>query len=179
MKNICIVGCFAALITFCMPSVLAANTLRDIIKIGIVDMGRIFEEYANRSEEARQIREKREQLNREVREEVAAIRRLESNLRERMHDISDAERRRRSAEIEFRRDEIANYLARRNSELDREEADIAGPMREDIRASIRFVANRMGIKLVFDTRHVAWNDFELDITEAVLARLRLVISQRS
>jgi outer membrane protein len=178
-KKALIWGIVCLLLMVCVPGVVSAASLRDIIKFGIVDMGRVYNEYAARSEEARNLREKRTRLNREIREEVAAIRRMEDDLRSRMRDASESERRRRTAEIEFRKDELASYLARRNNELDREEADIIRPMRDDISEAIRFVANRQGIKIVLDRLYTIHSDIDLDITEAVLARIRLILSQRA
>jgi len=160
------------------PVFLSAQSLRDIIKIGVVDINKVYSEYASKSESARNLREKRARLNREVREEVAAIRKMENDLKERMRDVSESERRKRSLEIEFRRDEVASFLARRNTELDREEADLVSPMRNDIREAIRFVANRQGIKVVLDSLYVSYSDIALDMTDAVLARMRLILSQK-
>ncbi|MDR2733975.1 MAG: OmpH family outer membrane protein [Spirochaetota bacterium] len=156
----------------------SAASLKDIIKIGIVDMGKVYAEYAEKSDNARKLREKRARLNRQIREEAAAIRKMENDLKERMHNTSENERRRRSAEIEFRKDEVANMLTRGNAELDREEADIVKPMREDIYEAIRFVANKQGVKIVLDSLYVGFSDIELDMTDAVLARVRLILAQK-
>ena len=174
---ICGIVCLA--VSLSIPGVLSAASLRDIIKFGIVDMSQVYSEYASKSEEARGLREKRARLNREVREEVAAIRKMEDDLKMHMRDVTEGERRRRTAEIEFRKDEVASFLARRNSELDREEANIIKPMRDDINEAIRFVANRQGIKIVFDRLYTNYTDIELDITDAVIARVRLVLAQRA
>lgn len=168
----------ALMLALLVPGAVSAASLKDIIKIGIVDMGKVYADYAEKSDDARRLREKRAKLNRQIREEAAAIRKMENNLKERMHDTSESERRRRSAEIEFRKDEVANMLARGNAELDREEADIVKPMREDIFEAIRFVANKQGVKIVLDGLYVGFSDIELDMTDAVLARVRLILAQK-
>jgi Skp family chaperone for outer membrane proteins len=168
----------ALLAALLIPAAASAASLKDIIKIGIVDMGKVYAEYAEKSDNARRLREKRAKLNRQIREEAAAIRKMENDLKERMHGASESERRRRSAEIEFRKDEVANLLARGNADLDREEADIVKPMREDIYEAIRFVANKQGVKIVLDSLYVGFSDIELDMTDAVLARVRLVLAQK-
>jgi len=166
------------LLALIIPGAVSAASLKDIIKIGIVDMGKVYAEYAGKNDNARRLREKRARLNRQIREEAAAIRKMESDLKERMHGTSEGERRRRSAEIEFRKDEVAGMLARGNAELDREEADIVKPMREDIYEAIRFVANKQGVKIVLDSLYVGFSDIELDMTDAVIARVLLILSQK-
>jgi len=44
---------------------------------------------------------------------------------------------------------------------------------------VRFVANKQGVKIVLDSRsYIAYHDIELDLTEQVLLRLRLILSQK-
>ncbi len=177
MKRIVIL---AVLAISMLPVVAQAASLKDIIKIGVVDMGKLFTEYASKSEASKNVREKKARFAKEIRDEAAVIRKMESDLKDQMAGASDSERRRRSAEIEFKKDELASLVARRNAELEKEERDITQPILEEIYEAVRFVANKQGVKIVLDSRsYIAYHDIELDLTEQVLLRLRLILSQKN
>lgn len=169
----------AILLVFLLPMVVSGASLKDIIKIGVVDMNKLFTEYASKSEASKNVREKKARFAKEIRDEAAIIRKMESDLKDQMAGASDSERRRRTAEIEFKKDELSSLIARRNTELEREERDITKPILEEIYESVRFVANKQGVKIVLDSRsYIAYHDIELDLTEQVLLRLRLILSQK-
>ncbi|HPH01622.1 MAG TPA: OmpH family outer membrane protein [Spirochaetota bacterium] len=169
----------AAVVLCILPAMLPAASLKDIIKIGVVDMGKLFSEYASKSEASKSVREKKARFVKEIRDEAAVIRKMESDLKDQMAGASDSERRRRIAEIEFKKDELASLVARRNAELEKEERDITQPILQEIYEAVRFVANKQGIKIVLDSRsYIAYHDIELDLTQQVILRLRMILSQK-
>lgn len=170
----------ALLVLALVPAIGQAASLKDIIKVGVVDMSKVFAEYASKSEASKNVREKKARYAKEIRNEAAIIRKMESELKDRMAGASDSERRRRSAEIEFKKDELASLVTRRNAEIEKEERDVTQPILEEIYEAVRFVANKQGVKLVLDSRsYIIYHDIELDLTEQVLLRLRLILSQKN
>ena len=176
MKRILVAALALAVV---LPVAGQAASLRDIIKVGVVDMEKLFNEYASKSESAKGLREKKARFSKEIRDELGVIRKMEQELKDQMAGASDGERRRRTAEIEFKKDELSNLIARRNTELEKEEKDLTKPILQEIYEAVRFVANKQGVKIVFDSRsYIAYSDIELDLTEMVLLRLRLILSQK-
>ena len=162
----------------CMPIMMSAQTLRDIIKIGIVDMERLFNEYASRSRAAVQLREQKAEYAKEIRLGLRQIKQMEDSLQANRGLLSSSEKRRRMAEIEYKKQELSSLIAMRNLQLAKDEEGLTQPILRELYSAIRAVSARQGIKLVFDSRAgIAFHDMSLDITNLVMNRLRLVIVQ--
>ena len=160
-------------------SALPASSLKDIIKPGVVDMTRLFDEYASKSKAAQDLREKKAKFAAEVRQQAELIKKMEQELKGLLAGMSDSEKRRRIAEIEFKKAELTRLIAQRNNELATEEKDLSKPILKDIYEAIRAVANKQGVKIVFDARsQIAYHDISLDLTDLVLNRLRLIMVQK-
>jgi len=158
---------------------LSAASLKDIIKPGVVDMTRLFNEYASRSKATLKLRKKKAKFAAEVREQAMRIRKMEQELKEQLSGMSDSGKRQRVAEIEFKKAELTRLIAQRNKELASEERELSRPILKEIYAAIRTVANTQGVKIVFDSRsQIAYHDMSLDLTEKVLNRLRLMIIRK-
>ena len=158
---------------------LSGASLKDIIKPGVVDMTRLFNEYASKSRAALKLRKKKAKFAAEVRKQAMRIRKMEQELKEQLSGMSDSEKRRRISEIEFKKAELTRLIARRNKELAKEEKELSRPILKEIYSAIRAVANTQGVKIVFDSRsQIAYHDISLDLTEKVLNRLRLMIIRK-
>lgn len=161
-----------------LPTALAAE-LKDIIKIGVVNMDRLFAEYASKSDAALALQKKKEQYANEVRAELVTIKKMEQELKDQVGSMSDSEKRRRTAEVEFKKEELTSLVARRNAELEKEEKQLTEPILKEIYGAIKTVADKQGVKIVLDSRsYIAYHDLSLDLTELVMNRLRLVLSQK-
>lgn len=158
---------------------LQGASLKDIIKVGVVDTEKLFAEYASKSRSALILRKRKARFAKEIRRGLERIKRMEQELRHSSGLMSDSERRRRMAEIEFKKDELATLIARRNRQLERAEKSITKPILKEIYAAIRDVARRQGVKVVLDSRsYIAYHDPGLDLTNLVMNRLRLRIYQK-
>jgi Skp family chaperone for outer membrane proteins len=161
-----------------VPAAASAQTLRDIIKIGIVDMEKLFNEYASKSRAAVQLREQKAEYAKEIRLGLRQIKQMEESLQANSGILTNSEKRRRMAEIEYKKEELSSLIAMRNLQLAKEEEGLTQPILKEIYDAIRAVSARQGIKLVFDSRAgIAFHDMSLDITSLVMNRLRLVIIQ--
>ena len=118
-------------------SALPASSLKDIIKPGVVDMTRLFDEYASKSKAAQDLREKKAKFAAEVRQQAELIKKMEQELKGLLAGMSDSEKRRRIAEIEFKKAELTRLIAQRNNELATEEKDLSKPILKDIYEAIR------------------------------------------
>jgi Skp family chaperone for outer membrane proteins len=152
------------------------QSLKDIIKIGIVDMKKLFDEYASKSSAAVALREKKEIYAKEIRAGLRDVKSMEERLRQRGGMMTSSEKRRRIAEIQYKKEELANLIAARNLQLEKDEEGLTGPILQEIYNAIRAVAGVQGIKIVLNSQaQIAYHDSDLDITELVLRRLRMQI----
>lgn len=179
MRRVYIFGLVFVLGLSLLPLTASAASLRDIIKIGVVDMEKLFNEYASKSKAAMQLREKKAEYAKEIRRGLKQIKQMERSLRANSGILSSSEKRRRMAEIEYKKEELSALIARRNLQLAKDEEGLTQPILKEIYNAIRSVAARQGIKIVLDSRsNVAYHDSSLDITNLVMNRLRLMIMKQ-
>jgi len=164
---------------FVVPMTLSAAKVKDIIKIGVVDMERLFNEYASKSKSARDLRKKKAKFHDEIKDKLKIIKKMESEFKKNSASMSDSGRRRVSAEIDFKKNQLTAMIARKNRELSAEEKKLSKPILREIYKQVQRVAKRNGFKMILESKtHVAYCDSELDLTRRVLNRLRLIIKNK-
>ncbi len=167
------------ILLFLVPMTLSAAKVKDIIKIGVVDMERLFNEYASKSKSARDLRKKKAEFAKEIKGKLQVIKKMASEFKKNSGSMSDSGRRRVAAEIDFKKNQLTAMIARKNRELSAEEKKLSKPILKEIYRQVQRVAKRNGFKMILESKtHVAYCDSELDITRKVLNRLRLIIKQK-
>ncbi|MCK4905937.1 MAG: OmpH family outer membrane protein [Spirochaetes bacterium] len=179
MKYFIVIFILIMFVSLVYPITTSSSALKHIIKIGVVNIEKVFSEYAAKSKAAYGLRKKKAEFAKEIKKELVLIKKMEKEFKEQRSDLSDSEKRRRMSEIEFKKEELTNLIARRNKQLSREEKKLSSPILKEIKAAIRIVANREGVKLVLDSRsYVLYYDRTLDLTDKVVRRIRLIIMQK-
>lgn len=157
----------------------SAASLKDIIKIGVVDVEKLFKEYATRSKAARDLQLKRQQYAKEVNIKKKDIQKLEQQFLKEKAGLSSTEVMRRQMEIDFQKSQLLQLIDKRNKQLADEERKLTAPIQKEIYSAIRSVAQTQGIKIVLDSRnYVAYYDYTLDLTELVQNRLRYILYRK-
>lgn len=169
------------LVVFLMAAgnVLFSASLKDIIKIGVVDVEKLFKEYASKSKAARSLRLKRQQYAKEVNLKKKKIKKLEQQFLKEKPGLSSTEVMRRQMELDFQKSQLLKLIDKRNKQLAAEERRLTAPIQKEIYSAIRSVAQTQGVKIVLDSRnYVAYYDLKLDLTELVKKRLRYILYRK-
>lgn len=149
-----------------------------LVKIGYVDVEEVFENYPGTDdvrEELLELKEEHEAMIAELEDEIVALE-LEYELN--YSSLTDEERQRREAEIEYKEETLSEYIEAANDELDSLEDTLTDPILLKIMAVIQKVSSEEGYSFVFKESSTAllYTDDEFDLTEDVIDRLETELS---
>ncbi len=144
-----------------------------LIKIGYIDLDKLFEKYAAVSDIIKSLKEERKQIEQEIERRKEEIKKLEEEFIQQKDVLSDTERQRREAEIEYRKEELNKFVEEKNRELEKKKKELTKPFLKEIYKAVREVCREEGVSIVFRrSKDILFVDDDLDLTPKVLKKLK-------
>jgi outer membrane protein len=141
-----------------------------IIKIGVVDITRVFDEYPETKKATQALNKEYEEQKVKIGEFQDEILKLEDELKTNIM-LSEEEKERRKAVIERKKKELQELRTQAEQKLLEKERKLTRKIIEKIYTAIKHLAEEKGISLVVDKAGVLFSSPELDLTEEVINRL--------
>jgi outer membrane protein len=140
-----------------------------LIKIGVVDITRVFDEYPETKKATQALNKEYEEQKVRIDVLQDEITRLEDELKNIM--LSEEERERKKAMIEQKRKKLQELTTQAEQELLEKERKLTRKIIKKIYKAIKHLAEEKGISIVVDKAGVLFSSPELDLTEEVINRL--------
>jgi len=170
LKKIGYIGGFLLLI------VVNVYSLRQI-KLGYVDVEEVFNSYPGIEDIRKKLLEERKKYQIEIDKKKDEIAILEKDLQNN-EKITDEERQRREAEIEYKKELLNEFINESNARLNTFKDEVTKPIYQKIVSVIQKVSAEKGYSFVFKkgSEFLLFYDREFDLTGEVKQRLRKELS---
>ncbi len=154
-----------------------------LVKIGYVDVERVFDRYPGTDDIRERLRVEKERYEAEINKRKEEIARLELEYQQNYSRMTADERMRRESEISYKKELLAEYIEQANASLDALKQTLTEPIYLKIISVIQKVSAEKGYSFVFrkSSQTILYYDREFDITEDVITRLlrELSIQERN
>lgn len=149
-----------------------------LIKIGFVDVEEVFNTYPGTGDIRDKLKKERDKYQVEIDKQKAEIARLENDYQLNSSKLSEDERQRRSAEIEYKKEVLSEYIDDTNSKLNALKDELSKPIYLKIANVIRKVSAEKGFSFVFKkgSESLLYQDKEFDLTQEIKSRLTKELS---
>jgi len=134
------------------------------LKIGYVDMAKVFDGYYRTKAFDAQLETLGKQKETELKSRMEHLRKLRQSL----ELLSDQAREAREREIEEKSDELQRFRTMTTRDLRREREKIAGQVFKEIEQGITDYANANGLTLILDRRSLLYGQPGRDVSDDVL-----------
>ena len=163
---------FAAL--FMLMSVRVSADIQRQVRIGYVNVEKVFDSYPDISDIKSQLKTEKTKYQIEINKRKEEIAGLEKAYQENFDSLTEDEKQRREAEIEYKKESLSEYIDKANQELDALKEKLVTPIYEKIRMVIKRVSTEKGFSVVFrsSSQAILYVDKEFDITKDVIKRLQ-------
>jgi len=155
-------GAFCLLLSVCCPLVEA-----DELKIGYVNLARVFDEYERTKTTDAMLEKKGKQKETELEAKLNELKKLRQSL----ELLSDEAREAKSREIEEKSEELQRFRTSTARDLRRERDRIAREILEEIQRGIAEHAKANGFSLIVDERSLLYGQPAYDVTTNILKLL--------
>ena len=162
--------------------------LKEITKIGVVDMNRIMNTFMDQ-EAAKAYTEKRNQIQAEIEKQNKELQELTAKHTETQEKLAEAQEQKNKEQIRSLENQIKtlenqirtktqavrNYIETNYTALEKEREQILKNSnfdRERVIRAIRSVSEKEGITLVLEGADILWYSHSVDITNKVIAQIR-------
>lgn len=137
------------------------------LKIGYVNMAKVFDGYAKTQTSDASLEKRGKQKEAELKGRMDELQKMRQNL-----ELLSAEAREAKArEIEQRADELQRFRTHTAQDLRRERDAIAKGLLEEIQRGVQAFANANGFSLILDGQAIVYGQDAYDVTDEVLAAL--------
>jgi outer membrane protein len=165
-------------ISFLLATPLFSESFVNIIKIGFVDVEDVFNSYPGTAEIRQKLKDERDKFSVEIDKQKENIARLDKDFQLNIDRLSDDDKQRRGAEIEYKKELLNDYIEESNKKLNALKDELTKPIYLKISDVIRKVSAEKSYSFVFrkgsDSLLYVKNTF--DITPDVKTRLQKELS---
>lgn len=161
-------------IVLCMCNPLSAKKAERLIKVGVVDIQKVFAKSPGKKIAEEALEKKREKYEKEKVDKVKDIKDLQEEYENKKYTMDDNEKEKMQLEIDKKKLELKQYIEKSNEKLEKEENKLLAPIIDDIKDVIRAVSIKYGYHIILDkSTYVLYYDKEFDITKEVLNELKV------
>lgn len=154
-----------------------------LFKIGTVDVEEVFTAYPGVDDVRKKLSDERKKFQDDIDQRKEDIAKLERQISESGGKYSEEERNRREAEIEYKKDLLADFIDDSNKRLNALKEELTKPIYMKIATVIQRVGGEKGFSLILKKAGdaVLYSDKEVDITKDVVQKLRkeLLVEDRN
>lgn len=145
-----------------------------LIKIGAVDLQKVFDKSEGKKIAEEQLEKKRESFNKTIVEKEKEITKLTEEFENKKYTLSDIEKENAQLDIKKKTLELKQYIDESNKKLEEEESKLLEPLIDDIKDVIRAVSIKYGYDIILDkSTYILFIDKEFDITSDVIDELKV------
>ena len=145
-----------------------------LIKIGAVDLQKVFDKSEGKKIAEEQLEKKRESFNKTIVDKEKEITKLTEEYENKKYTLSDNEKENAQLEINKKTLELKQYIDESNKKLEEEESKLLEPLIDDIKDVIRAVSIKYGYDIILDkSTYILFIDKEFDITSDVIDELKV------
>jgi outer membrane protein len=134
------------------------------LKIGYVDLGKVFDGYQATKESDRFLEQKGRQKQAELEGRVTELKKL----RESLELLNDQAREAKAKELEEKSDEFQRLKSKSQRDLLRERNRIARTILQEIEKAVAEYAKANGFSVILDERSLLYGETVFDVTDEVL-----------
>ncbi len=154
------------------PEVYSAKKEK-IIKIGAVDLQKVFNKSPGKIIAEEQLDKKRKSFEDEKKRREETIKKLKKDYEGKKLTLNDNEKEKAQLEIKKKTLELKEYVMTSNQKLEEEEDKLLAPLIDDIKDVIRSVSILYGYDIILDkSTYILYIDKEYDITDEVIEQLK-------
>ena len=149
-----------------------------LVKIGYVDVEEIFASFPGASEIRQKLKDEKDKMQIEIDKQKENIARLEKDFQLNSDRLSEDERQRREAEIEYKKELLVEFIDDSNKKLTALKDELTKPIYLKISTAIQRVSAEKGFSFVFkkDSDTILYVDKEYDLTKEVKLRISRELS---
>lgn len=145
-----------------------------LIKIGAVDLQKVFDKSAGKKIAEEQLEKKRESFNKTIVDKEKEIAKLTEEFENKKYTLGDNEKENAELVIKKKTLELKQYIDESNKKLEEEESKLLEPLIDDIKDVIRAVSIKYGYDIILDkSTYILFIDKEFDITSDVIDELKV------
>lgn len=153
---------------------LYAKKAEKLVKVGAVDLQKVFEASPGKQVAKEQLDKKREQFENEKKKKEEKIKELQDEFERKKYTMDDNEKEKKGLEIRALKIELKEFINKSNETLIAEEDKLLEPLVDDIKDVIRAVSIKYGYDIILDkSTYILFIDKEYDITQEVLNELKV------
>lgn len=153
---------------------LDAKKSEKLIKIGAVDLQKVFNKSAGKKLAEEQLDKKREKYEKTKTKKVEEIKDLTEEYENKKLTMSDNEKEEAQIKIKKKGLELKEHIINSNTKLEEEENKLLEPLIDDIKDVIRAVSIKYGYDIILDkSTYILFIDKEFDITKEVIKELKV------
>lgn len=164
----------AVLLLFLLTAASSAYSKKaeKLVKIGAVDLQRVFEKSEGRRIAESQLDKKREDFEKQKKSKEDEIKKLKEEYESKKSSLSSGEKEKLEMDIKSKTLDLKMFIDDSNSKLLEEENKLLEPLVNDIKDVIRAVSIKFGYDIILDkSTYILYIDKEFDITDDVLTEL--------
>ncbi len=145
------------------PAAGAAESL----KMGYVNLGRVFDEYQRTKDSEAALKQKGQQKEEELKSRVTEL----TTMRKNLELLSDKARDAKAREIEEKSDGLQQLRTKDQRELSRERDQAAKQILAELEQAVNEYAKANGFSLILDQRSLLYGQDAYDVTDPILRML--------
>lgn len=144
-----------------------------LVKIGCVDVEEIFNSYPGTSDIREKLKKEKDKYQLDIDKQKDEVAKLESGLQLNYSKLTDDERQRRVAEIDYKKELLNEFIEDSNKKLAAFKEELTKPIYIKIYTMIKRVCAEKGFSFVIrkDSDSLLYSDREFDLTQEVRSRI--------
>jgi len=144
-----------------------------LIKIGAVDLQKVFEKSPGKKIAEEALQKKRKQFDKEKKKKEKEIQKMKDKFEKKKLTLSEQEKAEQELAITKKVKELRKFIEESNNKLEEEENKLLEPLVDDIKDVIKAVSIKYGYDMILDkSTYILYIDKEFDITDEVLKELK-------
>ncbi|OHD56924.1 MAG: hypothetical protein A2Y33_08150 [Spirochaetes bacterium GWF1_51_8] len=145
-----------------------------LVLIGFVDVEEVVKFYPGIEDIKLKIKIEKDKYQAEINKLKEEIAILEQNYQKNFNSMTDEEKERREAEIQYKKETLYEYIEDANKKLDALKDELTGPIYAKIANIIERVSKENGYSFVFkkSSKDILYVDKEFDLTPSVITKLK-------
>ncbi len=172
MRNVKII--IILILTFFLVNLVYARKAERLIKVGCVDLQKVFEKSPGKKLAEQHLKKLRDEMEKKKKEKEKEIKELQTEYSNNYEDMSDSQREAKELEIQRKLMELRKFIDESNEKLAAEEEKLLEPLIEDIKDVIKAVSIKYGYNIILDkSTYILYVDKDFDITDEVLEELKV------
>ncbi|MBU1076231.1 MAG: OmpH family outer membrane protein [Spirochaetes bacterium] len=153
---------------------LIAKKAEKLVKIGAVDLQKVFEKSPGKIIAEEQLEKTREKYDDQKKKKEEEIKDLTEKYDNKKFTLSDSEKEKAQLEIQKKTVELKEFILSSNKKLEEEEDKLLTPLIDDIKDVIRAVSIKYGYDIILDkSTYILFIDKEFDISNEVIDELKI------